>query len=108
MKNLTNTDLTILYSYWKDDKERQFILPPLVISNVPLHGIQIKSNFELTRMDFKIIVDDNLIFLELFSGNKYGLDFSELNKGKIHFIGESGLRNTWNRISIEQSDIYLA
>ena len=107
MKNIINTDLDITYSYWKDDKERQFILPPLVKSNIPLFGIHIKSKFELTRMDFEIIEKDNLIFHDLFSGNKYGLDFSELNIGKIHFIGESGLRKTWNRITIEQSDIHL-
>jgi hypothetical protein len=107
MGNINITDLKITYSYWKDDNERQYILPPLVKSNIPLHGIQIKSKFELTRMDFEIIENDNLIFHDLFSGNKYGLDFSELNNGKIHFIGENGLQKTWNRILIEQSDIHL-
>ena len=108
MKNIINTDLNITYSYWKDDKGRQFILPPLLQSNIKLFGVQIKSKFELTRMDFEIIENDNLIFHDLFSGNKYGLDFSELSNGKIHFIGKSGLRKTWNRISIEQSEIHLA
>lgn len=95
------------YSYWKDDKERQFILPPLVQSNVPLTGIQIRSKFEVTKMEFEIIETDNLIFHDLYSGNKYNLDFSELNFGKIHFIGQSGLRQSWTRILIEQSNISL-
>ena len=107
MKNIINTDLSITHSYWKDDKGRQFILPPLIQSNIKLFGVQIKSKFELTRMDFEIIENDNLIFHDLFSGNKYGLDFSELRNGKIHFIGKSGLRKTWSRISIEQSEIHL-
>jgi hypothetical protein len=106
MKNIEHTDLQINYSCWKDEKERQFILPPLIKSNINLRGIQIKLNSELTKMDFEIIESDRLIFHDLYSGNKYNLDFSELSSGKIHFIGQSGLRKTWNRIPIKQSNIF--
>lgn len=50
-------------------------------------------------MDFVIIENDNLIFHDLFSGSKYGLNFSELSNGKIHFIGKSGLLKTKSKNS---------
>ena len=108
MDHLNNSDISITYSHWKEENfDKFFIFPPLQL-NTKLYGIQLKKNSEITRIDFELIEnEEKIIFQDLHSGKKFHIDFSEVFNGKLHFFGESGKKETWDRIPIEQASNWM-
>lgn len=106
MKYLINSDLDIVYSYWKSkSKNKFFLLPPLRL-DCKLQGIQIKSNSVKTRFDFMLIDKQSvLMFKDLNSGSEY--KFELMNNNKITLTGKSDLKEYWIKQPIEDASNWL-
>ncbi|TXN37737.1 hypothetical protein FVB32_05460 [Flagellimonas hymeniacidonis] len=103
-----NSDLDITYTHWKcEGKDKYFLFPPLSLNN-KLLGVQSRNRVELSRIDFTLKEKaDSLIFEDLHSGFRFMLDLSDVSIGKIHFSGHSGLKETWIRIPLEQTSVWM-
>lgn len=109
-QHFKNTDLEITYSHWKcEGKDKYMLFPPLTGLNVPLFGIQHHSNGKVFRMDFNLIEDkEKLIFHDIHSGKAYYFQLDEKDSNKLYFSGQSGLKETWIRQSMETLSDWLS
>lgn len=108
MDYFNKSDLDINYSFWKSElKEKYFILPPLSLNN-QLKGIQLKSNSQITRIDFELFEkDSDLIFRDLIGGKTFKFDLTRILDDKISFSGESDLKEYWIRQPIEKASNWM-
>ncbi len=108
MDYLKESDLNINYSHWKSELKEKFFLFPLLSLYKKLQGIQLKSNSQITRIDFELEEKESfLLFKDLINGKTFKLDLSELSDNKISFSGQSDIKEYWIRQPIEKASDWL-